>query len=39
LWDFFQVDIGPDNRIHIAFVEKYEDSAPETWYVSSKSRL
>lgn len=39
LWDFFQVDIGPDNRIHIAYVEKYKDSAPETWYVSSKSRL
>jgi hypothetical protein len=39
LWDFLQVDIGPDNRIHIAYVEKYEDSAPETWYVSSKSKL
>jgi hypothetical protein len=35
LWDFLQLDIGPDGRLHIAFVKKYNDSAPQTWYVGS----
>lgn len=35
LWDFLQLDIGPDGRVHIAFVKKYNDSAPQTWYVGS----
>ena len=35
LWDFLQLDIGPDGRIHIAFVKKFNDGAPQTWYVSS----
>ncbi len=39
LWDFLQIDFGPDGRVHIAFVEKYQATAPETWYVSSKSNL
>lgn len=36
LWDFLQVDIGPDGRVHIAFVDKYKDVAPQTWYVGSR---
>lgn len=35
LWDFLQLDIGPDGRIHIAFVKKFNDGAPQTWYVKS----
>lgn len=35
LWDFLQLDIGPDGRIHVAFVKKYNDGAPSTWYVKS----
>jgi hypothetical protein len=35
LWDFLQIDIGPDGRIHIAFVKKFNDGAPQTWYVKS----
>jgi len=35
LWDFLQLDIGPDGRIHIAFVKKFKDGAPQTWYVRS----
>ncbi|MBW3594705.1 MAG: glycoside hydrolase, partial [Actinobacteria bacterium] len=35
LWDFLQLDIGPDGRIHIAFVKKFKDGAPQTWYVKS----
>ena len=37
LWDFLQLDIGPDGRIHIAFVKKFNDGAPQTWYVKSTS--
>jgi hypothetical protein len=37
LWDFFQLDIGPDGRIYIAFVTKYKDSAPQTWFVKTAS--
>ena len=37
LWDFLQVDIGSDGRLHIAFVEKFNDPAPQTYYVSSKT--
>lgn len=33
LWDFLQVDIGADGRMHITFVEKFRDSAPQTFYV------
>ena len=39
LWDFLQLDIGKDGRIHIAFVDKFNDSAPQTWYVGSKTKL
>jgi hypothetical protein len=35
LWDFLQLDIGPDGRIHVAFVKKFKDGAPQTWYVKS----
>lgn len=35
LWDFLQLDIGPDGRIHITFAEKFKDGAPQTWYVRS----
>lgn len=35
LWDFLQVDIDRAGKIHIAFVDKYRDSAPQTWYVGS----
>jgi hypothetical protein len=37
LWDFLQLDIGPDGRVHITYAEKFKDSAPQTWYVSSRS--
>lgn len=37
LWDFFQVSIGPDGRLHIAYVTKYRDNAPATWYVGSRA--
>ncbi len=36
LWDFLQLDIGPDGRLHITYADKYKDIAPQTWYVSSK---
>ncbi len=35
LWDFLQVDEGPDGRMHITYSVKYKDSAPQTWYVGS----
>ncbi len=35
LWDFLQLDIGPDGRIYIAFVKKFNDGAPSTWFVKS----
>jgi hypothetical protein len=36
LWDFLQIATGPDGRIHIAFVKKFKDGAPQTWYVTNK---
>jgi len=36
LWDFQQVDVGPDGRMHITYAVKFKDTAPQTWYVSSK---
>ena len=41
LWDFFQVTIGPDGRMYIAFVKKFtgeeNDAGPQTWFVKSTS--
>ena len=41
LWDFFQVAIGPDGRMYIAFVKKFtgeeNDTGPQTWFVKSTS--
>ena len=36
LWDFLQLDIGPDGRVHVTYSDKYKDSAPQTWYVGTK---
>jgi hypothetical protein len=36
LWDFLQLDIGPDGRVHVTYSVKYKDSAPQTWYVGTK---
>jgi hypothetical protein len=35
-WDYIGVDMGTDNVIRSVFVEKFKDSAPQTWFVSSK---
>lgn len=37
LWDYFQVDLGPDGRMNIAYSVKWKDSAPQTWFVSNKT--
>jgi len=37
LWDFLQLDIGPDGRLHITYAEKFKDIAPQTWYVTNAS--
>lgn len=37
LWDFLQLDIGSDGRLHITYSEKFKDSAPQTWYVATKN--
>lgn len=37
LWDFLQLAIGSDGRIVISFVKKFQDGAPQTWYVESKT--
>jgi hypothetical protein len=39
LWDFLQLDIDRTGRVHITFADKYKDSAPQTWYVGSKTRF
>ena len=36
LWDFLQLDTGPDGRVHVTYSDKYKDSAPQTWYVGTK---
>ncbi|MDP9068289.1 MAG: hypothetical protein M3N53_08100 [Actinomycetota bacterium] len=35
LWDFLQLDIGPDGRLHITFASKFKDAAPQTYYVTN----
>jgi hypothetical protein len=39
LWDFLQLDIDKGGRVHVAYVDKYKDSAPQTWYVGTKTKL
>lgn len=39
LWDFLQLDIDKEGQVHVAYVDKYKDSAPQTWYVGTKTKL
>jgi hypothetical protein len=39
LWDFLQLDIDKQGQVHVAYVDKYKDSAPQTWYVGTKTKL
>jgi hypothetical protein len=40
LIDFFEVALGPDGRVHVAYAEDLDgDALPHTWYVASRGSL